>query len=365
MLVGCGEHRPTDDARFARRSRFDLVGGAVSAETTVDLAMADLPSPWGWFAVAFAHELPCGAILTRRLAGEELVVWRGADGSLGATASTCPHLGAHLGRGRVDGTAVRCPFHGFTFGPDGACTRTGTGSAPPAGLCVRSWPVRDRNGAVLVWHHPRGAPPSFEVPEFDDVPITRLGRSTTALFELDGHPIATSENSVDLSHLAVVHHYTDVAMLQPFDVEGPMASASYSMTRPVGIPGDGAVRALRRVAMHVRFDVRLFGLGVSLVEADIPRIGVRTRQLVLATPVAPGRMELRLGMQVLHDGGRVRRGAEWIGARIATSGFEHDVRQDIPIWDAQRYVSRPALAHGDGPIVPYRRWARQFIEAGD
>ena len=40
----------------------------------------------------------------------------------------------------------------------------------------------------------------------------------------------------------------------------------------------------------------------------------------------------------------------------------HDVHQDVPIWASQRYVSRPALAHGDGPIVPYRRWARQFLE---
>jgi hypothetical protein len=194
------------------------------------------------------------------------------------------------------------------------------------------------------------------------VPITRLGRTTTACFELDGHPVATSENSVDISHLAEVHHYTEVTMQQAFGADGPVASASYSMTRPIGIPGDSRAPVLRRVATHVRFDVRLFGLGVSLVEASIPRLGARTRQFVLATPVAPGRIELRLAMQVLHDGGRLRSVAERIAARFAAYGFVHDVRQDVPIWASQRYVSRPALAHGDGPIVPYRRWARQFLE---
>jgi hypothetical protein len=112
----------------------------------------------------------------------------------------------------------------------------------------------------------------------------------------------------------------------------------------------------------VQFDVRLFGLGVSVVDASIPRIGARTRQQVLATPVAPGRIEFRLTMQVLHEGGRLRTIAERIAARVATHGFLHDVHQDVPIWASQRYVSRPALAHGDGPIVPYRRWARQFLE---
>lgn len=324
--------------------------------------MADLPVPWGWYTVAFAHELATGSVLTRRLAGEELAVWRGTDGSVGATASTCPHLGAHLGQGRVDRNAVRCPFHGFTFGTDGRCTGTGAGAAAPAGLSVRSWPVRERNGAVLVWYHSQGAPPSFEVPELDAVPMTRLGRTTTACFELDGHPLATSENSVDLSHLAEVHHYTDVAMMQSFRTDGAEASTSYSLTRPIGIPGDARVRVLRRLTTKVHFEARLFGLGVSLVEVTIPLIRARTRQLVLATPVAPGRIELRLAMQVLHEGSRWRGLAEWIGARIATRSFVHDVRQDVPIWAAQRYVPRPALAHGDGPVVPYRRWARQFLE---
>jgi len=336
--------------------------GTLSVRGAVDVAMRDLPSPWGWFAVGFSHELPCRGVLTRRLAGEELVVWRSADGSVGATSPTCPHLGAHLGRGSVDGGAIRCPFHGFTFDRDGRCTATGGGAAPPAGLTVRSWPVHDRNGVLLVWHHPHGSPPSFEVPELDAVPITRLGRTTTACFEFDGHPVATSENSVDLSHLAEVHHYTAVTMVHPFSTDGTHASASYSMTRPVGIPGDGRLPALRRATTQVRFDVRLFGLGVSLVEATIPRIGARTRQLVLATPVAQGRIELRLAMQVLHEGGRLRSIVERVAARVATRGFVHDVRQDVPIWASQRYVSHPALAHGDGPIVPYRRWARQFLE---
>jgi nitrite reductase/ring-hydroxylating ferredoxin subunit len=334
----------------------------VSVRDTPDAAMCELAIPWGWFAIGFSHELPRGRVLTRRLAGEELVVWRGADGSLGATSSTCPHLGAHLGRGTVDGDAIRCPFHGFTFDGRGRCTATSDGSAPSAGLTVRSWPVRERNGVLLAWHHPHRSSPTFEVPELDAVAMTRLSRTTTACLEFDGHPVATSENSVDMAHLANVHHYTDVVMVHPFSADGPEASASYAITRPVGIPGDGKLPALRRATTRVLFDVRLFGLGVSVVDASIPRLGARTRQQVLATPVAPGRIEFRLTMQVMHEGGRLRTIAERIAARVATLGFLHDVHQDVPIWATQRYVSRPLLARGDRPIVQYRRWARQFLE---
>jgi phenylpropionate dioxygenase-like ring-hydroxylating dioxygenase large terminal subunit len=339
--------------------------GQLTERGVADVAMSELAVPWGWFAVGFSYELGNGKVLARRLAGEELVVWRGVDGSVAATSSTCPHLGADLAGGRVEDCAIRCPFHGFRFDGDGRCVGTGAGSAPPAGLLIRAWPIRERNGLLLVWHHPEGAPPSFEVEEMSAEPMTGLGRTTTACFTFNGHPMATSENSVDVSHLAEVHHYSAVVMEESFNADGPVATASYSMTRPFGIPGDARLPVLRRAATQVRFDVTLFGLGVSLVEASIPALAARTRQFVLATPIDPGRVELRLTMQVLHDGGRIRSVAEQIAARFATLGFMHDVRQDIPIWGSQRYQLRPALAHGDGPIMPYRRWARQFLDTTD
>ncbi|MGW6536482.1 hypothetical protein ACWGBV_14385 [Streptomyces sp. NPDC055051] len=36
------------------------------------------------------------------------------------------------------------------------------------------------------------------------------------------------------------------------------------------------------------------------------------------------------------------------------------VSQDFPVWSTKRYVSPPRLARGDGPIGPFRHWARQF-----
>jgi len=34
--------------------------------------------------------------------------------------------------------------------------------------------------------------------------------------------------------------------------------------------------------------------------------------------------------------------------------------EDNVIFDNKIYVASPALADGDGPILPFRRWARQF-----
>ncbi len=324
--------------------------------------MSDLPVPAGWFAVAFSTELRAGGVVERTLGGEELVVWRDRAGTPAAAQPVCPHLGAHLGRATVDAAGLRCPFHGFAFAADGTCTATGAARPPAGAPSLATRPVVEREGAVLVWHDPTGAPPWFEVPE-RRATASPLSRAATASFDFDGHPVATSENAVDLAHLAHVHRYAEVRLVEPFTTDGPVARASYEMRRPLGLPLVRRLPGVRRAATRVRFDVTLVGLGVSVVDAVIPAVGVRTHQLVLATPTARGRVVMRLAMSVEHRAptSRIVRLVEDLGARLALSGFVHDVRQDIPIWATQRHLERPAPAHGDGPIVPYRRWARQFL----
>jgi hypothetical protein len=50
-------------------------------------------------------------------------------------------------------------------------------------------------------------------------------------------------------------------------------------------------------------------------------------------------------------------------ARGVLSVYKDDIAQDFAIWENKRYVPRPILARGDGPIMLYRRWAAQFYEA--
>ena len=44
----------------------------------------------------------------------------------------------------------------------------------------------------------------------------------------------------------------------------------------------------------------------------------------------------------------------------ATWGLNREVGQDAPIWETKRYVEKPILAEGDGPIGEYRRYCKQF-----
>jgi hypothetical protein len=67
----------------------------------------------------------------------------------------------------------------------------------------------------------------------------------------------------------------------------------------------------------------------------------------------------------LPAGGTV---AGWLAERIADrgmAGYIEDVEQDLPIWQHKIHLQRPALAAGDGPVGPYRKWVRQFYPQAD
>jgi len=309
--------------------------------------------PTGWFALATSSELRPGAVLTRALAGEELVLFRDGEGRASALDAYCPHLGAHLGHcGDVESGALRCSFHGFRFDGEGACVATGYGTRPPPKARLRRFHAMERNGFVLVWHDAAGRAPDWEVPVLDE---RGFSAPQVHRFTLRGHPQETTENSVDVGHLALVHGYREVRTVVAPSARGAYLHARYAMRRFVGV---GA-----RLGFDVGtdFDVHVHGLGYSLVELRLPRYGLRLRQHILATPTSGDQIDLRISVSAARP--------SWSPAALPVASliargvmrmFRHDVAQDFAIWTHKRYVEAPALAAGDGPIALYRRWARQF-----
>jgi nitrite reductase/ring-hydroxylating ferredoxin subunit len=319
-------------------------------------------TPAGWYAVAFSSELARGAVLTRRFVGSEVVVYRTASGRAVVTRPFCPHLGAHLGHGgSVEGETLRCPFHGFRFDADGACVAAYPGKKVPPKCQLPVLPVREKNGLVLVFFHPDGAAPAWEVPDLDPTGFRPLQFAT---FDLAGHPQETTENSVDLGHFSVVHGYEDAAPLSPIVTEGPMLHGRYKMRRRRG----GVSKAI-----DADFALWAWGLGYSIVEAHVPQHDLVLRHFVLATPSSPGRVDLRIALSLRRIASRralhplavlaPSRLLEWVLERVAMRAYAADVRQDFDMWNHKTMLERPALADGDGPVGLYRKWARQFYAA--
>jgi 3-phenylpropionate/trans-cinnamate dioxygenase ferredoxin component len=98
-----------------------------------------------------AHDIVVGA--AECLAeGERKLVFAGAHsvvvfniaGRIHAIENSCPHNGASLANGRLEGNMLTCPAHGLRFDLSTGCT-------PGAGqLCLNVLPVRMEEGQLVV-----------------------------------------------------------------------------------------------------------------------------------------------------------------------------------------------------------------------
>lgn len=85
-----------------------------------------------------------GALKTVEVEGRDLVVVC-VDGRFYALDNRCPHLGGPLGRGRVEGRSIVCPWHGWKWD-----VKSGRAIWPEVSWRVFSYPVRVEDGRVLV-----------------------------------------------------------------------------------------------------------------------------------------------------------------------------------------------------------------------
>lgn len=320
------------------------------------------PYPDGWYAVGFSNELKNGELLTRPFMGKEVIVFRTESGQACVTEPYCPHMGAHLGHGgTVEGETVRCPFHGFCFDTKGECVSTGYGTKPNPKGKLHIYHAQEKNGIILVYYSHTGEAPTWDVPTLDMTDYTPLKYT---MWELDSHPQETSENSVDIGHLSIVHGYEKVDVLEPLKTEGPYLYSKYTMTRRADFVG----MSLSKIKAN--FEVHVHGLGYSFVQVEIPKMGMRTRQFVLSTPIGDNKIQLRIALAVeyIKKPGKIFPPFALLPSKLITKlvskgafkGFMHDVGQDFKIWENKVYVQPPALAAGDGPVGQYRVWAKQF-----
>lgn len=155
----------------------------------------------GWYWVVPAAELAVGAVRAVRVLGRDLVVWRGQDGVAHVMDAWCPHMGAHLGEGRVDGNGLRCFFHDWKFDAAGACVDIPCQERPVA-ASVRAWPTAEGLGLVWVW---TGPAPRCGLPHPPELAGVDVDARVAHPFEKACHPNVVMINAIDAQHFNSVH----------------------------------------------------------------------------------------------------------------------------------------------------------------
>jgi 3-phenylpropionate/trans-cinnamate dioxygenase ferredoxin subunit len=93
--------------------------------------------------VGATDELPVGGRKLAFVDGRSIVLFN-IEGTVHAIENSCPHNGASLASGKLEGRVLQCPGHGLRFD-----VTTGR-MAGAAGLCLTKLPVEVREGRLVV-----------------------------------------------------------------------------------------------------------------------------------------------------------------------------------------------------------------------
>ncbi len=98
----------------------------------------------GYVKAANLDELSPGQMKMISIDGKEIVLCN-AEGKYYAADNFCPHMGAPLSEGELDGTELWCPYHGASFD-----VTTGDVLSPPAYENLTCFPVRVTDEGVEI-----------------------------------------------------------------------------------------------------------------------------------------------------------------------------------------------------------------------
>jgi phenylpropionate dioxygenase-like ring-hydroxylating dioxygenase large terminal subunit len=157
-----------------------------------------------WYVAAWEREVS-RALFSRTLLGEPVVLYRKEDGTAVALEDRCCHRHLPLSKGRLEGSHLRCGYHGLLFDTSGRCIEIpGQANIPPQAR-VRAYPLIEKFSWLWIWMgDPAKADPAL-IPDWwwADHPEWAFSRPDPIHVRCNYQLI--SDNVLDVTHLAYVH----------------------------------------------------------------------------------------------------------------------------------------------------------------
>ena len=139
---------------------------------------------------------------------EPMVLFRGADGEVGALADACPHRAVPLSLGRVEGNNVVCPYHGIEFDRGGVCRRNPHVAGPADRLRTRAFPIIERYGMVWVWPGDPAEVAGDLLPDYAWFDQPERYTSGCGYVHIEADYRLIIDNLMDLAHADYIHANT-------------------------------------------------------------------------------------------------------------------------------------------------------------
>ena len=260
--------------------------------------------------VCASAEVPRGRIVRFDLAGNAIVLFRGASGALNALSGHCEHQGVDLSHGTVVGDVLRCPLHHWEY--TNRCVHIPGAAAVPRSIA--RYHAAERFGMIFVHlgSAPMSAIPGFSVE--DDLLHFRAGPPV----DIQCPWYVPVANAFDMGHLTTVHHRE---LAKTPEISYPDAR-TFHVTYATRVTGAGwSDRAMRALSGNdVRVSVTCTGGALIQVESNIR--DWRGYLMVCLRPTSTG-------VSILPIFGVPRRGLHRLHARVAAALFTAFLTRDV------------------------------------
>src|ERR1044072_6817454 len=161
--------------------------------------------PERWYAILESKELKNKPLGLKRF-GLNLVLWRNQEGRVVCFPDRCSHRGSVLSEGRLEGSCLECPWHGFQFDDTGRCQlipANGKAKPVPRAFDLEPYIMREEHGFIWFWYG-KQRDNLLDLPWFDAVPKSTKN-SHTSILEWKASFERVMERMLDMHHFPFLH----------------------------------------------------------------------------------------------------------------------------------------------------------------
>jgi phenylpropionate dioxygenase-like ring-hydroxylating dioxygenase large terminal subunit len=157
-----------------------------------------------WYVAAWDYELGADSPISRSILNQQIVLYRTENGSPVAMEDRCCHRFAPLSKGRVEGNAIRCMYHGLKFDQRGTCIEIPGQTAIPRVARVRTYPVSEKHSWLWVWMGDAAAADENLIPPAVGFAETKWTLRSGQMDYRANYQLL-NDNLTDFTHLTYVH----------------------------------------------------------------------------------------------------------------------------------------------------------------
>jgi 3-ketosteroid 9alpha-monooxygenase subunit A len=302
----------------------------------------------GWYYVADAEEVTDGEMLPVTYLDQQLIVFRDRSGKAQVANAFCPHLGAHLASadGCIQDGEIVCPFHKWRFDTtDGVCTTIPYASAIPKRAALTTYPAIEMGGMILMWWDPLGGEP--EAHPYDGIAAhsdkTWIKHSVQT-YETQVPVRDLHENAFDTAHIQQLHGAEDLPEITSVERRDFGLELNYS--------GNAGKEGTVLTFSQFNFS------GMSMVTHIVLGVGFGFIQYSTLTPIDRENSMLRNHMYIMDTGSPEQN--ETVGSAFADR-VRIEINKDLEVLNYKKHLDRPLLCNGDGPIMKWRKYAKELV----